>query len=170
MPEDGSKPVNVAVLADAGRKVELAIPVERLERITDSLARRDGFVNGTVELSREAGRVIADVTLDAQLTLRCQRCLGLMLLPIDCSSRVVLIESEAAAADVPPELETALAPEGRMRLADLVEEELLLALPAAPRHEGQCPGVQRVEVQESISDTTRPFAGLGDLLSGRSKQ
>ncbi len=43
MPEDGSKPVNVAVLADAGRKVELAIPVERLERIADSLAAAMGW-------------------------------------------------------------------------------------------------------------------------------
>jgi uncharacterized protein len=170
MPEDGSKPVNVAVLADAGRKVELAIPVERLERIADSLASRDGLVTGSVELSREAGRIIADVTLDARLSLRCQRCLGPMPMTIDSSSHMALVESEAAAAALPPELETALAPEGWMRLADLVEEELLLALPAAPRHEGQCPGVQREEAPEIISDTTRPFAGLGELLSGRTKQ
>jgi uncharacterized protein len=94
-----------------------------------------------------------------------------MLLPIESSSRVALLESEEAAADVPPELETALAPEGRVRLADLVEEELLLAMPAAPRHPGQCPGKKPDVAQESISQSTqRPFAGLGELLTGRSKQ
>jgi uncharacterized protein len=107
------------------------------------------------------------------LKVRCQRCLQLMSLPVESSSRVALLESEAAASAVPPELETALAPEGRVRLADLVEEELLLALPAAPRHEGQCPGEQRPQeaVQESISQSTqRPFAALGELLSSRTKQ
>jgi uncharacterized metal-binding protein YceD (DUF177 family) len=54
-------------------------------------------------------------------------------------------------------------------LADLVEEELLLALPAAPRHTGSCPGGKRSEVTETISEPTqRPFANLGELL-GRSK-
>ncbi len=93
-----------------------------------------------------------------------------MHLPIESRSRVALLASEEEASGVPPELETALAPDGRLRLADLVEEELLLALPAAPRHPGTCPGEERDEVQESIAQTTqRPFAGLGDLL-GRSKQ
>lgn len=170
MPEDGAKLCNVAVAADEGRRYELAIPVAAFERVADQLARNDGMVTGSVAFSREEGRIIADVTLAAQLAPRCQRCLEPMLLPIQSSSRVALLESEEAAAGVPPELETALAPEGRMRLADLVEEELLLALPAAPRHPGQCPGKQADVAQESISQTTqRPFASLGDLLS-RKKQ
>jgi uncharacterized protein len=171
MPEDGAKLCNVAVAADEARRYELAIPLVRFERITDKLARTDGMVTGSVAFSREGGRIIADVTLAAQLAPRCQRCLEPMLLPIESSSRVALLESEEAAADVPPELETALAPEGRVRLADLVEEELLLAMPAAPRHPGQCPGKKPDVAQESISQPTqRPFAGLGELLSGRSKQ
>jgi uncharacterized protein len=77
---------------------------------------------------------------------------------------VVLLESEAGNA--PPDMETALAPEGRLRLADLVEEELLLALPAAPRHpEGQCPSGQREKTQEEFAEPTqRPFASLGAML------
>ncbi len=170
MPEDGAKPVDVAVLADAGARVELAIPVARLERITEFLASRDGMVTGSVALSREDGRIAAEVELAAELSLRCQRCLKPMLLPVASRSHVVLLVSEEESSSVPPELETALAPDGRLRLADLVEEELLLALPAAPRHPGACPGEQRDEAQESISQTTqRPFAGLGELL-GRSKQ
>jgi uncharacterized protein len=169
MPEDGSKPVNVAVLADAGSKVEMTIPVARLERISEYLLDSEGVVDGSVALSREEGRIVAEVGLAAKLSMRCQRCMKPMLLPIESHSRVALLASEAEAEGVPPELETALAPEGRLRLADLVEEELLLALPAAPRHPGACPGEERTEAQESISQTTqRPFAGLGDLL-GKSK-
>ena len=169
MPEDGSKPVNVAVLADAGSTIELSVPVEKLERIAEYLASRAGMVTGSVSLFREEGRIVAEVGLATTLSLRCQRCLKTMLLPIDSRSRVALVGSEEEATRIPPELETALAPDGRLRLADLVEEELLLALPAAPRHPGACPGEERKEVQESISQTSqRPFAGLGDLL-GKSK-
>lgn len=169
MPEDGAKSVDVAVLADSQSDVAIAVPVEKMERIAELLASREGMVNGNVAFSREEGRIVAEVELSTQLSLRCQRCLKPMLLPIESHSRVALVASEEEASGVPPELETALAPDGRLRLADLVEEELLLALPAAPRHPGACPDGQREEVQESISQTTqRPFAGLGDLL-GKSK-
>jgi uncharacterized protein len=171
MPEDGSKLCNAAVLADEGRKVSFAVPIQRLERIAELLTQHDGVVTGSVAFSREEGRVIAEVELAAELSVRCQRCLAPMLLPIESHSRVALLASEDEASAVPPELETALAPEGRMRVADLVEEELLLVLPAAPRHPEQCPDGPRDRTQESISSPTqRPFAGLGELLSGRSKQ
>jgi uncharacterized protein len=170
MPEDGAKPVIVAVLADAGSKVELAVPVAKLERISEYLASPEGMATGSVAFSREEGRIVAEVELAATLVVRCQRCLKPMHLPIECRSRVALLASEEEASGVPPELETALAPDGRLRPADLVEEELLLALPVAPRHPGNCPGEGREAAQQSIAQTTqRPFAGLGDLL-GRSKQ
>jgi len=169
MPEDGQKPSNVALLADEARRIELAIPVARLSRIAEYLASAEGTVNGSVELSRESGRIIADVAFEAPLTLRCQRCLGPLPVRLDGESRVALVESEAAGAEVPPELETALAPDGRLRLAELVEEELMLALPAAPRHaEGECPDAGQDSPQRETADVQRPFAGLGELL-GRSK-
>lgn len=173
MPEDGLKLCNVAVLADEAEQVELRVPVEKLERIAPQLTRHEGVVTASVALRREQGRIIADVALQAQLEVRCQRCLAAMALPIESRSQVVLLESEADAAAVPAELETALAPEGRLRLADLVEEELLLALPAAPRHAaGQCPAAPQAGTQESFAQTAqRPFAGLAGLLrADRSKQ
>jgi DUF177 domain-containing protein len=170
MPEDGAKPVSVAVLADTSRRVELVVPVQRMKRIAEHLTSPEGEVTGSVEFSRDEGRIVAEVQLATRLALRCQRCLQPLPVPIESRSRVVLVTDEAAAAGVPPELETALAPEGRLPLADLVEEELLLALPAAPRHAGACPGGERgVAMETEAQPTQRPFAGLGELL-GRSKQ
>ena len=45
-----------------------------------------------------------------------------------------LIAAEADASRVPEELEPVLAPEGRIRVGELVEEELLLTLPIVPLH------------------------------------
>jgi uncharacterized protein len=172
MPDDGLKLCNVAVLAEEARTVTLVIPVNRLERIAAQLVRRDGMVTGSVALEKEEGRIVADVELTAALEVRCQRCLEPMTLPVESRSRVALVESEADAAAVPPELETALAPEGRMRLADLLEEELMLVIPASPRHPGSCPQGQREQRAEEFAEPTqRPFADLGALLKpGRSKQ
>jgi uncharacterized protein len=175
MHDDGSKLCNIAVLADAAQRVELLVPVEKLDRIASRLSCRSGVVIGSVAFTREQGRIIAEVALTVTLEVRCERCLELMQLPVASQSRVALISSEAEVDAVPPELETALAPEGKMRLADLVEEELLLALPAAPRHEPGCgPAAQREKAESTQESpavpTQHPFAGLGRLMrSDRSK-
>jgi uncharacterized protein len=172
MPDDGLKLCNVAVLAGEARTVSLAVPLQKLERIAPQLTRHDGMVTGSVALAMDKGRVVAEVELSATVEVRCQRCLQPMTLPMASRSRVALVASEADAASVQPELETALAPDGRIRLADLLEEELLLALPAAPRHPGQCPQGAGERKTENFEETVqRPFAGLGALLKpDRSKQ
>jgi uncharacterized metal-binding protein YceD (DUF177 family) len=72
---------------------------------------------------------------------------------------------------VPQEVETVHAPENRIRVADLVEEELLLTLPLVPLHESaeECQSGQDevpapVEETEAAPDTQRPFERLGELL------
>lgn len=170
MPEDGLTESNVAVLADEGRQVDLAVPVARLARLEGMLADRAGMVNGSVALSRQDGRIVAQVQFEATVTLQCQRCLGPMTQSLEGGSLVALVETEEAAAQVPQEFETALAPLGRLRLAGLLEEELLLALPAAPRHAaGQCPAARHETRESAAPDVQRPFANLGELLARRPK-
>jgi uncharacterized protein len=170
---DGSKLHDVLALAEQAVQVKVAVPVAGLERLAKLLAETTGIAEGEIAFSREQGQAIAHVKLHAELSVVCQRCMVRMQLPVDCDSRVALVESEEAAQAVPAEFETALAPGGRLRLRELVEEELLLALPAAPRHtEDEC--VEELVTPVGVSpaqDTHRPFADLGGLLgSGRSKQ
>jgi uncharacterized protein len=163
MPEDGLKLCNVAVLADEGRRLDIAVPVARLPRIARQLASPEGMVTGSVALSREMNHIIADVSFEADVTLLCQRCLEPMPVRFAGNSRVALLESEAAAADVPPELETALAPEGRIAPAELVEDELILALPVV----AVSPDAEVVEREfvPTVEETAQanPFAALAGL-------
>ena len=81
----------------------------------------------------------------------------------------MLFRSEADAADVPAELEPVLAREGRISAGELVEEELLLALPIVPVHEQlrDCavPASAALVAQQAPEHVTqRPFAGLDELL------
>jgi uncharacterized protein len=82
----------------------------------------------------DAGRSI--VTGSCELVIRpiCQRCLGRVALDLRCELRLALIGSESEADELPQDLDPAVVEEDRVRPLDLVEEELLLALPLVPMH------------------------------------
>ena len=73
--------------------------------------------------------------LQTGIELVCQRCLEPLRLALDVTVSLGLVHGEAEADRLPEEYEPLLVPEGVIRVADLVEDELLLALPRIPRHE-----------------------------------
>jgi uncharacterized protein len=86
------------------------------------------------------------ITGEASLTvvLPCQRCLEAVEIALECPMRLGLIEAEAQADALPEDLDpVVVAGEDQLRPLDLVEDELLLALPLVPRHpDGACaPGI-----------------------------
>jgi uncharacterized metal-binding protein YceD (DUF177 family) len=128
--------------------------------------------------------MVAKVALTGQVELVCQRCMGPMPWSIDASSTVLLIESETEANGAPVEWETYLAPDGRASVAALAAEELLLALPIVPLHEGGTDCVSSVVDEDASSSATResvesgampetvsarPFADLRALLEQGAK-
>jgi uncharacterized protein len=142
----------------------------------------DGQVHAHVQFGREQGFMVAQVALRAQLELICQRCMGPMRLPIETSSPVLLVESEADAEAAPVEWETYLAAEGRLSVAALAAEELLLALPVVPLHADSdacvaagkppaAPDAQPAPQAQPAGEqaTVRPFADLRALLDGGGK-
>jgi uncharacterized protein len=127
-----------------------------------------------VHFTRESGLVVADLTLSGAATLACQRCLGAMTELVNSSVRVALITAEAETSRVPEHLEPMLARGGHTTIGELVEEELLLALPIVPLHEQQSDCAVSVsepaqggvtELTETPEQTTqKPFAQLDKLL------
>ncbi len=168
MPDDGFKLRDVSVLADEAAEVSIEVPIARLVRLAGGLADTAGTARAEIRFERRAGFAAAQVRVAAQVVLVCQRCLQPMTVPLDGDSLVLLPTSEQDAERAPPDAEMLLAPEGRLRLAGLVEEELLLALPFAPLH-GQGEGCRGQESEAPApaavqEDVQRPFAALGDLL------
>ena len=102
---------------------------------------------------------------DADVVLQCQRC----LLPLDEAVHVdrhfrfVADEDTAAALDDEIEDEVLALPKA-LNLRDLVEDEMLLALPLVPRHD-VCP--EAVPLQfgdvEEVEEKANPFASLALL-------
>ena len=163
-----SKPRNLERLAEQRARFEFDIPLVDLPGIPAEFSLAAEPVQVWLQFGRDRGVAVADVRLRAVLQPRCQRCLDTMRLPIRADSRVAVVDSAAAAARAPEELETFLAPEGHSSLAALAAEELLLALPIVARHaEGECSVAAAVESMPlappgaaAAGETQRPFADL----------
>ena len=158
-----SKPLDVDRLSRGGAEVDFDIPLTALPRLA-SRTGIGGSVRGNVRFGRQSGAAVAELSLGGAARLQCQRCMQAMELLLRSTVRVALLASAEEAGALPEEIEPMLAPDGRLSVADLVEEELLLALPIVALHEaGKCP--QRTTAAPREPATQRPFARLGELLS-----
>lgn len=108
----------------------------------------------------------------AVLPLTCQRCLQAVDVPLSVmrSFRFVADEATAAAQDDESE-EDVLALSRAFDIQGLVEDELLMAVPLAPRHE-TCPetlpmAAQDEDFAQEESPRDHPFAVLGTLRGGK---
>jgi uncharacterized protein len=164
-----SQPLDVDRLARGEAEIDFDVPLSELPRLKSRIAGIGGSARGTARFGRQSGFAVAELALAGKARLQCQRCMRAMELSLDSTTRVALILAEADAAEVPEELEPVLAREGRISIGELVEEELLLALPIVPLHEElrECavPAAAPLLAEEAPEHVTqRPFAGLGELL------
>jgi uncharacterized protein len=161
-----SKPLDVDGLADSGAGMECTVPLAELPGLRSLREGIQGEVRAELHFAREHGLPVAELRLTGSATLECQRCLRPLVLPLDTAARIALIGDEAQAARVPPDLEPVLAPGGRIRMGELIAEELLLTLPIVPLHGSPdgCAAEVPPLPPEAGGETQRPFAGLGALL------
>jgi uncharacterized protein len=117
------------------------VDAHRLPRIAETLAQGPANVGWRIEGRADvAGRPALEIDLAGAVSLKCQRCLDDFEWPVDQRTEVLLAhdERELAALDADSSAEVVLAAAPMEPLA-LIEDELLLALPFAPRHpDGAC--------------------------------
>ena len=173
-------------LAARREEVRDTIPLGSTDRLAglvrEAWTRCDGEVPGDwerwpleVELEFERRRVEGDqpvpaVTGKARVTLPlvCERCLGLMELALEADIAFLLPDADMT-DEALPGFEVWPVESRGVRLLDLVEEELLLALPLALMHEDRlrCRPVTEhyaADDAQAEPDTQRPFSALKSLL------
>ena len=164
------KPLDVDRLSEAEADIEFAVPLAELPRLRAQLANVAGEVQGRVHFRRMAGVAVAELTLSGTARLVCQRCLEAMDVGVEAAAEVGLVATEADVSRVPEELEPVLAPDGRISVGELVEEELLLTLPIVPLHAdgegGACVAADAppLATDGREEEVQRPFAQLAELL------
>jgi uncharacterized protein len=120
----------------------------------------------------EQGEVTVTLEVEAELPLICQRSMQPYLERVRRQSVLAVVESVAGQDALPDYYEPVLVEHGRLALLDLVEDELLLAVPQVPRN----PDIAEVRLSTDAvpAETTgdgerlqRPFEGLAELLRKR---
>lgn len=161
-------------MVSAGRLFEGRIPLASMRRLADSLADVEGDCGYQVEFGRdEFGIAFIELRVDAALPLVCQRTLERFELPVRIEQRVGLIRDEREESALPPGYEPVLLGEdARLHPAELIEDELILAVPVVPVK----PGTEAVEVQwtadveEAEDERPNPFAALSALKGDESRR
>lgn len=147
---------------------EGVLPVSGLERLVDAIGNDQGEVKARLKFGIRAGTRCLDGHVQAELVMRCERCLEPVTRSIESDFRFGLVTSEDEAGLLPREFEPLLIEGSELSLVDLVEDELLLSLPIVARHEEEACSelLQKHKKDEGVQqDTYRPFAALKDLMS-----
>lgn len=123
-------------LADRRKSFSGQEKLRNLSRLRGLLTRPDGVVTYELRFGRDEGRwPRIRGRVRTTLNLECQRCLGELEVPVDAMLDLAVIEVPGEAEALPDSCEPVMAEDGRLRLLDVIEEELLLAVPQVPRHQ-----------------------------------
>jgi uncharacterized protein len=158
--------IDAIEFARSEQKLSGSLPVAKLKRLDDVLFDDAGSVSYSVRgVLDEKNRPFLGVAITGRLHLQCQRCLELLDYPLEVSNTVRVVpqgmplqDEDVQDPDAPDVVETT----GELDLAALIEDEILLALPLAPRHaEGECES--RIGTEHSTTSARSAFAKLAAL-------
>lgn len=151
--------------ARAGARLSGKWQVKEFTRLRDELYAAHGTLHYALQgLPQEQGWPALRLSVEGTLQLMCQRCLGPLDFALRSEALLLLFghEAEIAALALDAEGPERIVAEREMSVLDLVEDEVLLAIPIAPRHE-QC----RSREGDVSAAQQRPFAGLRALMGGK---
>lgn len=150
--------------AREGQRLERSFPLSRFERLAGLVLSRDGEValdlNGFVQGEGVRSAAFLRLKAHASLVIACTRCLEPIVYPVEIDSLFELVRSEDDIDQDAMEDDSRdhLVFDFAMSVPDLLEDELMLALPVAARHDDcSLPG-DRVAGQESS-----PFGVLAGM-------
>lgn len=153
--------------ADRAAVCEAAVPLRQFTRLLDGMLGDAGDVQVDVAFARDP-RGLARLTgaLHTTLSATCQRCLAPVSVPLQADVDVYLLSDEAYADRLSEDEDFVVFQDGHLDLPELLEDELILALPLVTRHEDCEPQVALVEAepeQEPEAKKENPFQILANL-------
>ena len=103
--------------------------------------------------------------IQGEIVLRCQRCLEGMTLPLDLGFRLGLLRDESAVGTLAEGYEPLVVTAEPAYIADIISDEVLLALPIVPLHKDSDECHAHVKAYKPPQDEQRenPFAVLAEL-------
>ena len=152
--------------AVAGRVLRGRIPVAGLERVLPALISDAGELQVELQFGKDPGGTcfVAGAIL-GEVVLRCQRCMEGMTLPLDLEFCLGLLRDESAAGTLPDCYEPLVVTAEPAYIADIISDEVLLALPIVPLHEDSDACHAHIKAYKPPQNEQRvnPFAVLAEL-------
>jgi uncharacterized protein len=158
--------LDLLATADAGRVLRGRIKLASMQRLLTALTSSDGDFQVYLELGKDPdGTRYMRGTIQGAVGLQCQRCLEPMSLPLDIGFRLGIIREQQALNALPERYEPLLVGAEPMCLADIVSDEVLLALPLVPAHADseKCHEFVRDYKPSQPDKRDGPFAVLAEL-------
>lgn len=155
-------------LAQQGVTLEGSLALGSMERLRDS-APPDGRVRLRLAFASERGaRPTMSGSFDTTLLRVCQRCMQPMLLPLSGEFRVALVADLDAADRLEDKYDVLQVGERPMLLKTIIEDELLLAVPAVTLHPlDACVAADWIDddpgTPQETGERPNPFAVLATL-------
>lgn len=155
-------------LADQEAEIKGQTTVARLPRLAEFRDSQDEIVEVALRFGRdEERRQQVKGTVKTHLQLTCQRCLEPVQTAVVANVALVMVYDEEQIKALPDHLDPWLVTDEKIILSELLEEELLLALPLVAMHE-QCPTVLQESAEPAAAAESKrdnPFAVLAQLKS-----
>ena len=136
-----------------------------MPRVKDLLSRSTGCLEFELTFDKDQRNkvLVTGHYKCPALVMLCQRCLQTIEIEVESKVKVTLLANEEEALQLAKDVEPLILSGKDLSLIDFFEDELILALPLAPRHETDECHNRENEVIEEGSETQRPFAILKNL-------
>jgi uncharacterized protein len=152
--------------AETGRALRGRVTLASLVRALPLFESREGELEVSLELGRdEDGTHYLAGSIQGGLALQCQRCLEPMEYPLDVKFRLGLVHNQEQMQRLSNRYEPLLITDEPTSLAEVITDEVLLALPIVPLHSdvSTCRPPATVHQTPVSSRRESPFAVLAQL-------
>ena len=151
--------LDVRKAATRGVDVKGTLKPLDLQRFRGLLADDSGAIEAVLSFSRdEENRYLIHLAVTADVIVTCQRCLEQLPLTLACENTVAVVWTDEQAAHLPRHLEPLVVEEEACKLWDVVEDELILALPPFSYHDTE-------KCQQILARFNAEQAPAGDALT-----
>lgn len=144
-----------------GRQISGEVKVAELSRLQDMLDNLEGVLRYIIRGGvNKQGSHFLNVSVTGTVGLRCQRCLEGLDYSVQLENCLLLCEQATLdAQDAVDDQPDSILAETQLNVVDLLEEEILLSLPIAPKH-AAC---QAKRSENMHAEQAHPFAVLAKL-------
>ncbi len=168
-------PFKVDPFRSAHDELELdsSVPLAQMKRLAAMLYQTDGTVTASLRFTLDIlGVATLQGRLQAGLDLICQRCMEPVHIDVDTSLALGFSRSKAGLEKIPTTLEAVQAEAGQVDLLQLLEDEIMLALPQIPRHaDTECQPSAMADdiarIESLVEKQENPFSILAGLKTDK---